>query len=242
MTVGLTCLCFDHVTDMDIDTGNVARRLKTESPHLVPNEDLKADLAVDTPEPNPTIKHPRSIDTEPHDKLNITIWLDPGDHELEIYEDEDEATSAAWKKDGGKLRDEWRKQLKEFNKKNPEWFVKARSAGCVRSVLWNAGKCYLTVERAGCYACKTCWNTGHFCVAWDEEEEAFWLRPQLPAARSKDKRNVGPFDLEMFNSKRAIAGRIDLPAYWNKEFTACRFCAASDTKMRGAVLFLQYYF
>lgn len=208
------------LTDMNIDKGNIARRLKTESPQLVPNNDVKTDLAVDTPEPRPTIKHPRAIDTGSSDQHNVTIWLDPGDHELEIYGDENDSTSAVWKKDGGRLREEWKKQLKEFNKKSPDWFIKARSAGCVRSVLWNAGKCYLTVDDEGCYACRTCWNTGHFCVAWDQDEEAFWLRPQLPAARTKDKRNVGPFDLEMYNSKKTSAGRNDLPAFWNKEFTA----------------------
>jgi hypothetical protein len=213
-------LYFELFADIDTATGNVARRPKTESPRLVPTHDSRPDLVVDTPEPNPTIKRPLSIDTKSSDKLNVTIWLNPEDRELEIYEDEDETTSEAWMKDGGKLREEWKRQLKEFNKKSSDWYVKARTAGCVRSVLWNSSKCYLTVEDEGCYACKTCWNTAHFCVAWDEHEEAFWLRPQLPAARSKDKSNIGPFDLEMFNSKKTSASRNDLPAYWSKEFTA----------------------
>jgi hypothetical protein len=216
----LTLSLRDLLTDMDTDTGGVARRIKTESPLLLPSDEINPGLVIDTPESNAVTKQPRGTDIGSSDKLNISIWLNPEDHELEIYEDEDEPTSEAWKKDGGRLREDWKKQLREFNKKSPEWYEKARTAGCVRSTLWNGGKCYLTVEDEGGYACKTCWNTGHFCVAWDEPEEAFWLRPQLPAARSKDKSNIGPFDLEMFNSKKTFTSRIDLPAYWNKEFTA----------------------
>jgi hypothetical protein len=216
----LTLSLRDLLTDMDTDTGGVARRIKTESPLLLPSDEINPGLVIDTPESNAVTKQPRGTDIGSSDKLNISIWLNPEDHELEIYEDEDEPTSEAWKKDGGRLREDWKKQLREFNKKSPEWYEKARTAGCVRSTLWNGGKCYLTVKDEGGYACKTCWNTGHFCVAWDEPEGAFWLRPQLPAARSKDKSNIGPFDLEMFNSMKTTTSRAVLPAHWNKEFTA----------------------
>lgn len=139
---------------------------------------------------------------------------------MEIAENEDKATFEAWERDGGRLREEWKKQLKEFNKKNPEWPNYVQTAGCVRSVLWNQGKCYLTIENEGSYACKTCWNTGHFCIAYEEESGDFWLRPQLPAARAKGKSNIGPFDLEMFHSMKTAPSRTDLPAYWKKELTS----------------------
>lgn len=94
---------------------------------------------------------------------------------------------------------------------------KARTAGCVRSAIFNGGKCYLTTEGEGEYACKTCWNTNHFCVAWDDESKYFWIRPQLPAVRSK--KTVGPFDLERFRSMKDGPTRQKLPPYWQESFT-----------------------
>ena len=138
-----------------------------------------------------------------------------------LADEENEATVEAWKRDGSRLREEWKKQLRKFNKKKPDWPNYFHSAGCVRSALWNQGKCYLTIEGEGEYACKTCWNTDHFCVAYDEEYDGyFWLRPQLPAARAKGKSNIGPFDLERFLSMKTTPSRTDLPAYWKKEFTS----------------------
>ncbi|KAG9514000.1 hypothetical protein KCV07_g8411, partial [Aureobasidium melanogenum] len=169
----------------------------------------------------PTINQSRLADAgSSADMSDVTVWLNPDTLELELAEDEDKATSEAWESDGGRLREQWKKQLKEFNKKNPEWPNNVQTAGCVRSALWNQSKCYLTNEHEGDYACKTCWNTGHFCVAWDKNSGDFWLRPQLPAARAKGKSNIGPFDLEMFHSMKTTPSRTDLPAYWKKEFTS----------------------
>ncbi|KAI4726613.1 hypothetical protein E4T49_05631 [Aureobasidium sp. EXF-10728] len=220
------CHFFDFLIDMYIgDTGNATRRIKSEHPSLVPNDNLEPDLATDRLNIRMAIDHLPFADTvKPSPSTNVvdedtTIWLNSENFELEIAENENKVTSDAWKTDGEQLRETWKKQLKEFNKKNPEWSDKARTAGCVRSVLWNQSKCYLTLEGEGLYACKTCWNTGHFCVAWDEESGYFWLRPQVPGGRTKGK-SIGPFDLEKFHSMKLTASRSDLPAYWSKEFTA----------------------
>ncbi|KAG9823580.1 hypothetical protein KCU98_g16222, partial [Aureobasidium melanogenum] len=195
----------------DDDSGTSTRRIKTESAS-------KSDQGL---KHIPTINQSRVADAgSSADMSDVTIWLNPDDLELELAEDEDKATSEAWERDGGRLREQWKKQLKEFNKKNPEWPNNIQTAGCVRSALWNQSKCYLTIEDEGNYACKTCWNTGHFCVAWDKNSGNFWLRPQLPAARAKGKSNTGPFDLEMFHSMKTTPSRTDLPAYWKKEFTS----------------------
>ncbi|KAI4746504.1 hypothetical protein E4T50_03211 [Aureobasidium sp. EXF-12298] len=193
------------------DSGNSTRRIKTESAS-------KSDQGLKY---IPTINQSRVADAgSSADMSDVTVWLNPDTLELELAEDEDKATSKAWESDGGRLREQWKKQLKEFNKKNPEWPNNVQTAGCVRSALWNQSKCYLTKEHEGDYACKTCWNTGHFCVAWDKNSGDFWLRPQLPAARAKGKSNIGPFDLEMFHSMKTTPSRTDLPAYWKKEFTS----------------------
>ncbi|KAG9696677.1 hypothetical protein KCU95_g2066, partial [Aureobasidium melanogenum] len=196
---------------VDDDPGRSTRRIKTES---ASNSDQGHKHI-------PTIDQSRVADAgSSADMSNVTIWLNPDDLELEIAEDEDKATSEAWERDGGRLREQWKRQLKEFNKKNPEWPNNIQTSGCVRSALWNQSKCYLTTEDEGSYACKTCWNTGHFCIAWDKTSGDFWLRPQLPAARAKGKNNIGPFDLEMFHSMKTTPSRTDLPAYWKKEFTS----------------------
>lgn len=148
---------------------------------------------------------------------DVIVYLDSVQHVLELSGEEDDKTIRAWTREGDMLREEWRKQLKDFDKKNPDWPNKARTAGCVRSTIFNGGKCYLTIEDEGVYACKTCWNTDHFCVGWDEEDKHFWIRPQLPAARFK--RNVGPFDLERFRSMKAPPTRVGLPAYWQSTAT-----------------------
>ncbi|KAH0361046.1 hypothetical protein KCU65_g8968, partial [Aureobasidium melanogenum] len=186
------------------------RRIKTESAS-------KSDQGL---KHIPTVNQSRVADAGSSADMDVTVWLNPDNLELELAEDEDKATSEAWERDGGRLREQWKKQLKEFNKKNPEWPNNIQTAGCVRSALWNQSKCYLTIEGEGNYACKTCWNTSHFCVAWDKVSGDFWLRPQLPAARSKGKSNIGPFDLETFHSMKTTASRTDLPAYWKKEFTS----------------------
>lgn len=148
---------------------------------------------------------------------DVIVYLDSVQHVLELSGEEDDETIRAWTREGDKLCEEWRKQLKDFDKKNPDWPNKARTAGCVRSTIFNGGKCYLTIEDEGVYACKTCWNTDHFCVGWDEEDKHFWIRPQLPAARFK--KNVGPFDLERFRSMKAAPTRVGLPAYWQSTAT-----------------------
>ncbi|THW12560.1 hypothetical protein D6D17_04122 [Aureobasidium pullulans] len=148
---------------------------------------------------------------------DVIVYLDSVQHALELSGEEDDKTIRAWTREGDMLREEWRKQLKDFDKKNPDWPNKARTAGCVRSTIFNGGKCYLTIEDEGVYACKTCWNTDHFCVGWDEEDKHFWIRPQLPAARFK--KNVGPFDLERFRSMKAAPTRVGLPAYWQSTAT-----------------------
>ncbi|KAK6003618.1 hypothetical protein QM012_009389 [Aureobasidium pullulans] len=201
---------------VDAGSGIATRRIKTEQASLVAKDESNQDLRF-----YPTNTESSSGDSGSSATLtDITVWLNHDTNELELDESEDEATQEAWKRDGGRLRAEWKKQLKEFDKKNPMWANYTYTAGCVRSALWNQGKCYLTMEKEGDYACKTCWNTGHFCVAYEEDSGEFWLCPQLPAARTKGKSNIGPFDLEMFHSMKTAPSRTDLPAYWKKESTS----------------------
>jgi hypothetical protein len=215
MTVSRPDHTIEHLADIEIAAASVTRRVKTDNTHLVPNEDLTTNLAIDTPGINPPTEQPRDADTGSSEDLDVVVWVDLEESDLYIYHDETDAALDTWDKDSKRVREEWKKQLEEFDKKDPDWHTKAKTDGCVRSVLWNS-KCYLTINAEGRFACKTCWNTNHFCVAWDEDEEAFWLREQLPAARCKEKRNIGPFDLEMFCSTKASWSRKDMPAYWSK--------------------------
>jgi hypothetical protein len=200
-------------------TASVTRRVKSKSTHVVLNEDLTTNQAMDTPGTTLSSKQPRDAETGSSEDLDVIVWVDIEDCCLDIYYDETDAVLDAWEKDGERLCEEWMKQLNEFNKKDPDWHNKAKTGGCVRSVLWNS-KCYLTINAEGRFACKTCWNTNHFCVAWDEDDEGFWLRPQLPAARTKEKRNIGLFDVERFRSMKASWSRNDMPTYWSKTPTA----------------------
>ncbi|KAI5206807.1 hypothetical protein E4T39_02338 [Aureobasidium subglaciale] len=189
-----------------IDDGSEPRPLKAERVQLIPNDDVGLDSAAEA-----TMEH-RGSETNAPSAATPTIYLSAEDQDLEIDEED-----PAWKTDGQRLREAWKKQLEEFNEKNSEWTTKVTTAGCVRSALWNQGRCYLTKEGGGDYACRTCWNTGHFCVAFDEGDNCFWLRPQLPAVRAK--KIVGPYDLERFHSMKKTASRTDVPAYWEKVWT-----------------------
>ncbi|KAI5201253.1 hypothetical protein E4T38_06197 [Aureobasidium subglaciale] len=189
------------------DEDSKPRPVKVQRVQLDPNVDAELDLVTEATTDLRGAEATSSNATAP------TIYLTAEEQELEIDEDD-----SAWEKDGQRLREAWVTQLKEFNKKNPEWATKITTAGCVRSALWNQGKCYLTKERGGDYACRTCWNTGHLCVAFDKGDNCFWLRPQLPAARAKNV--VGPYDLERFHSMKMTASRTDVPAYWEKNWTS----------------------
>jgi hypothetical protein len=221
MTVSRFDHCIEHFVDIEVAASSVTRRVKIKSPHMSPDEDLKINSAVDSHRTTPNISRHRKTGTGSSEELDITVWVALGYSDLDIDYHESNAIWDAWNHDGEPLREEWKKQLEEFNKKDPEWHIKAQGTdGCVRSILWNQSKCYLTNLAEGRFACKTRWNTNHFCVAWDEEDEEYWLRPQLLAARSKAKAKIGPFDLEMFRSMKTSLSRTDMPAYWSKKPTA----------------------
>jgi hypothetical protein len=221
MTVSRCDHCIEHYADIEVAANSVTRRVKFESPHLLVDKDLKTSSAVDSHRSTPNISRHRYTGTESNEELDFTVWVALGHCDLDIDYYESGATWDTWNKDGGQLREAWKEQLEEFNQKDPEWYIKAQGTdGCVRSILWNQSNCYLTNLAEGRFACKTCWNTNHFCVAWDEEDEEYWLRPQLPAARSKEKIKIGPFDLEMFLSMKTFLSRKDMPTFWSKRPTA----------------------
>jgi hypothetical protein len=208
----------EHFTDIEVAVSNAARRIKTESPLPISDEGLKTNSALDSHRTTPNISRHRHTGTGSSEELDIIVWVVSNDCTLGIEYEESDATWNTWINDGARLREEWKKQLDEFDKKDPEWHIKAEGTdGCVRSILWNQSKCYLTTLAEGRFACKTCWNTNHFCVAWDEEAEGYWLRPLLPAARSEEKSKIGIFDLEMFRSMKPSWSRTDMPAYWSKK-------------------------
>ncbi|THY52197.1 hypothetical protein D6C99_04224 [Aureobasidium pullulans] len=197
-----------NASSITVDLSARARE-KTTGPSKKESISPRGDTSI-----RPRDPAPRPGAQVPED---VIVYLDSVQHVLELSGEEDDETIRAWTREGDKLCEEWRKQLKDFDKKNPDWPNKARTAGCVRPTILNGGKCYLTIEDEGVYACKTCWNTDHFCVGWDEEDKHFWIRPQLPAARFK--KNVGPFDLERFRSMKAAPTRVGLPAYWQSTAT-----------------------
>lgn len=108
---------------------------------------------------------------------------------------------AEWEKDGGRLRQAWTDQLDMHNKKKHDWPAKAQNDGCVGCTLHAPnGKCHHTRKDGEVYAFRSCWNNNRLCIAWDADEEDFWLRPLLPAARKKGYADAGPFALETFRS------------------------------------------
>lgn len=110
---------------------------------------------------------------------DVRVYLNHDNNELEPDEDTDKATFEAWERDGGRLREEWKKQLKEFNKKNPMWANYIHTAGCVRSVLWNQSK--LPAARA-----KGKSNIGHFDLEMFHSMKTAPSRTDLPAYWKKE--------------------------------------------------------
>jgi hypothetical protein len=217
-----------HFTDTQTadHTGSVqgSRGVKAERLDLVPNDEV--DLNLTRSAPSSTHKISGGETTESADQSSssndleqyTTVWvLQEGDRWDLMVADEGEIRN--FDRQGRTLREAWEEQLNAFDKKNIDWPDKSQSGGCVRSTLWNGGKCYLTKKSPGFYACRTCWNTNPLCVAWDERMDGFRLRRQYPAAMAKDEESIGQFDVENFLSMRAKSSNNNLPPYWSSEVT-----------------------
>jgi hypothetical protein len=138
MTVSRFDHCIEHFVDTEVAASSVARRIKIKSPHLSPDEDLKINSAIDSHRTTPNISRHRKTGTGSSEEPEITVWVALGYSDLDIDYHESNAIWDAWNHDGEPLREEWKKQLEEFNKKDPEWHIKAQGTdGCVRSILWN---------------------------------------------------------------------------------------------------------
>jgi hypothetical protein len=108
-------------------TASVTRRVKSKSAHVVSNEDLTTNQAMDTPGTTLSSKRPGDAKTGSSEDLDVIVWVDIEDCCLDIYWDETDAVLDAWEKDGERLCEEWMKQLNEFNKKDPDWHNKAKT-------------------------------------------------------------------------------------------------------------------
>ncbi|KAI5270173.1 hypothetical protein E4T47_06360, partial [Aureobasidium subglaciale] len=108
------------------DDDSKPRPVKVQCVQLIPNDDVERDSVTEA-----TTEH-RGSEANSSSDPAPTIYLTADEQKLEIDE-----IDPAWEKDGRRLREAWATQLKEFNKKNPEWATKITTAGCVRSALWN---------------------------------------------------------------------------------------------------------
>jgi hypothetical protein len=117
MTVSRPDHTIEHLADIEIAAASVTRRVKTDNTHLVPNEDLTTNLAIDTPGINPPTEQPRDADTGSSEDLDVVVWVDLEESDLYIYHDETDAALDTWDKDSKRVREEWKKQLEEFDKR-----------------------------------------------------------------------------------------------------------------------------